>query len=113
MAAAASLYRLSTDASREDWTAPPLGDVVQVTPVPVNPGWRNQKPLSTEFQARALTPCVPAAPWRMLLLKETHPMPSVEIPAAVKTVSVAVFAVCAVSLILWRLSGLFYIAPLI
>jgi|SRR5438067_10988670 hypothetical protein len=113
MAPAPSLHRLSTDASREDWTAWPLADVVQVPPMPDNPGWRNHKLLSTDFQARALTPFAPTSPWRIALLKEIHPVPSIEIPAAVKTVSVALFAVCAVSLALWRLSGLFYISPLI
>jgi hypothetical protein len=113
MAQVPSLYRLSTSTGREDWSARPAADVVQVPPMPPNPGWRHHRPLSTEFSARELTPIALATPWRIALLRETHPAPSVEVPAAVRTVSAAVFAVCAVSLALWRLSGLFYISPLV
>ena len=113
MAQVPSLHRLSTATAREDWVAAPAGDVVQVPPMPPNPGWRHHRLLSTDFQARALTPFAIATPWRIALLKETRPAPSVEVPAAVRTVSAAVFAVCAVSLALWQLSGLFFISPLI
>src|SRR5256885_14947252 len=113
MSEAPSLHRLSTSPSREDWIGPRAGDVVQAPAIPANLGWRHHKVLSTDFQARGLPPFAVAMPWQFALLKETRPAPAVEVPTAVRTVSAGIFAVCAVSLALWRLSGLFYISPLV
>jgi hypothetical protein len=113
MSEAPSLHRLSTSPSREDWIGPRAGEVIQAPAMPANLGWRHHKVLSTDFQARGLTPFALAMPWQIALLKETRPAPAVEVPTAVRTVSAGIFAVCAVSLALWRLSGLFYISPLV
>jgi hypothetical protein len=106
-----SLQRLSTT-GRDDWVAQPLGDVVHVQQPQPNSDWQRPKVLSTDFQSHELAKFGPTMPWTIALLREAHPTPSLEVPGAVRTVSAAVFAVCAVSLGLWRMSGLFFISPL-